>query len=235
MESPAGFLVAFSSAPNIVASDGQGPYRRLCDRVGRNDPSARPAARRGLRPHAPAHARGHERPAEFPGIRPISAMPPSRSSSRWRARTGRWCARCAGSRMSRPRKPMPSPSSATRSRATRTSCAAIPITVSPAASRRFLPPGARPLSGAARWRATRGRPTGPPARLPNGPRAPDSRRRLARLSAPLCAACRLRRDGLRGPAAAAARDRARRGGRGRDRHPRCAAPPRCRPIFAAVG
>ena len=42
-------------------ADGQGPLRRLCDRVGRDDPSAGPAARRGLRPRPPAHARGHER------------------------------------------------------------------------------------------------------------------------------------------------------------------------------
>jgi uncharacterized caspase-like protein len=42
IEPPSGFLMAFSSAPNIVATDGVGPYGALCHGACRDDPPAGP-------------------------------------------------------------------------------------------------------------------------------------------------------------------------------------------------
>ena len=147
--------------PNIVAPTGRGrtaPMRPRC----RDDASARPAARPRSSP-ASACARTRPRAASRrPGIRPISAIA---SFTFFEPAEG---ARQAAVREVRRIEDVPAEEAYAIAVEQRhdPGLPGIPAplsrpSVSPAASTRFSRRGARPSSGAARWRATRRRPTGP--------------------------------------------------------------------------
>ena len=67
-EPGASLLLAFNAAPGTIAPPETRSLRRLCARLGRDDPRRRPADRAGLRPDAPARPRidqGRANPLEF--------------------------------------------------------------------------------------------------------------------------------------------------------------------------
>ena len=227
MEPPEGFLIAFSSAPNIVAADGPaptGPYATALAEMIRQPGLS-------VKRFSPAPGCGPTRPrtaCRFPGTRPISATRRSSSSSPPRPRPRRASARRATSRPSRRGglchrrrarhhpglSDLPAPLSRSSPLAPRDGPAR-----RPPRGHRLAPDDPR---------ATRAKPTGPIcARYPMAPMRPTAAAGSCASRRPMIRRRSSRRSSTK-TCRRLCRRRAGRGRRGRDDHPRCAAPAACR-------